>query len=75
MPVVHGEKRLLNKTTPYPTIEEALDAAYAQQQSDHCCFAYVDEELRVVGIYEYNDVHPDLPVCKGQQRVQIPVLK
>ena len=75
MPIVQGEKRLINKTTPYPTLEEALDAAHAQLHSDYCDYAYVDEDLRVVGIYQYKDVHPDMPVAKGQRRVLIPVLK
>lgn len=74
MPVI-GAKRLIQKTTPYPSLEEALDAAWAQRQADYCEYAYVTEELRVVGIYVYNDVTPDKPVGRGQERVLCPTLE
>ncbi|QTH80331.1 hypothetical protein PA10_00131 [Pseudomonas phage pPa_SNUABM_DT01] len=39
---------------------------------DFCDYSYVDSRNRVVAIFEYNDVTPDKPVGKGQERVLIP---
>jgi hypothetical protein len=67
----YSDKRLVQTSPPYPTTIEALDACNANRQLPGCDYAYVTEDNRVVGIYEYHDVHPDQPVQSGQHRVLI----
>ncbi|MNP89019.1 hypothetical protein D3C85_14150 [compost metagenome] len=69
----YSVKRLLQTSPPYPSTIEALDACNANRQLPDCDYAYVTEDNRVIGIYEYNDVTPDQPVKSGQRRVLIPV--
>lgn len=68
----HSTKRLVQTSPPYPTITEALEACAANRQLPGCDYAYVTEDKRVVGIYEYYDVTPDQAVKRGQRRVIIP---
>lgn len=65
-------KRLLQTSDPYPSTEEALDAASANVQMDGCDYSFVDSKNRVVAVFEYHDVHPDRPVASFQDRVLIP---
>ncbi len=67
-----SQKRLVQTSTPYPSIEDALAAAEANRTLPGCDYTYVTEDNRVVGIYEYNDVTPDQPVKPGQRRVLVP---
>lgn len=67
-----SRKRLVQTSPPYPCVLEALDAAEANNHMDFCDYSYVDSRNRVVAIFEYNDVTPDKPVGKGQERVLIP---
>lgn len=68
----HSAKRLVQTSPPYPSAVEALEACYANGKLDFCDYAYVTEDNRVVGIYDYYDLHPDQPVKPGQRRVTIP---
>lgn len=68
----HSAKRLLQTSPPYPSAVEALEACHANRQLPGCDYAYVTEDNRVVGIYEYYDVTPDQAVKRGQRRVTIP---
>lgn len=65
-------KRLVQTSQRYPSVIDALDACAANLSLPGCDYAYVTEDNRVVGIYEYYDVRPDEPVGKGQRRVLIP---
>lgn len=69
----HSAKRLLQTSPPYPSTVEALEACAANRQLPGCDYAYVTEDNRVVGIYEYYDVTPEQAVKRGQRRVVIPV--
>lgn len=69
---MHSKKRLVQTSPPYPTQTEALEAADAILQDDLCDYAYVTEDNRTVGIFDYYDVTPDQPVKPGQRRVRIP---
>ncbi|MNC41576.1 hypothetical protein D3C76_1302450 [compost metagenome] len=71
--IAHSAKRLVQTSPPYPSAVEALEACHANQQDDFCDYAYVTQDNRVVGIYDYYDVTPDKPVKPGQRRVTIPV--
>ncbi|MNC37335.1 hypothetical protein D3C76_1160230 [compost metagenome] len=68
----HSAKRLVQTSPPYPSAVEALEACHANRQLPGCDYAYVTEDNRVVGIYEYYDVTPDQAVKRGQRRVTIP---
>jgi beta-phosphoglucomutase-like phosphatase (HAD superfamily) len=68
----HSAKRLVQTSPPYPSLVEALEACQANRQDKLCDYAYVTEDNRVVGIYDYYDVTPDQPVMRGQRRVIIP---
>lgn len=68
----YSKKRLVQTSPPYLSTIEALDAANANQQLPECDYAYVTEDNRVVGIYDYYDVTPDQPVKPGQKRILIP---
>lgn len=67
-----AEKRLVQTSQRYPSVEEALDACAANRTLPGCDYAYVTEDNRVVGIYSYYDVTPEKPVGPGQRRVLIP---
>lgn len=69
----HSAKRLVQTSPPYPSAVEALEACHANKQLPGCDYAYVTEDNRVVGIYEYYDVTPEQDVKRGQRRVIIPV--
>lgn len=68
----YSKKRLVQTSPPYPSTIEALDACAANQSLPECDYAYVTEDNRVVGIYDYYDVTPSQPVKLGQKRVLIP---
>jgi hypothetical protein len=70
-PAWKSENRLVQTSAPYPSSIDALDACNANRQIPECDYAYVTEDNRVVGIYKYNDITPDLPVKQGQRRVVI----
>lgn len=70
--LAHSAKRLVQTSPPYPSAVEALEACHANRHLDFCDYAYITEDHRVVGIYEYYDVTPDKPVKPGQRRVTIP---
>lgn len=67
-----SEKRLVQTSSPYHSRFDALDACAGARSMDGCDYAYVDADNRVVGIYRYNDIAPDLPVARGQKRVIVP---
>lgn len=68
----NSEKRLVQTSPPYPSMNEAMDACVGVLAQDSCEYAYVSEDKRVIAIFEFYDVHPSKPVKPGQRRVLIP---
>lgn len=71
----HSAKRLVQTSARYPSAVEALEACEGLKHSDYCDYAYVTEDNRTVGIFDYYDVTPDQPVKSGQKRVRIPMFQ
>lgn len=53
-----------------PTLEQAQDSLAASAMVTGFLFGYIDEkQLRVVGFYI--DYYPNMPLCKGQERMEL----